>query len=181
MRGRKSYDDQFDCDLFDGYQSMPELRKRVTRRRRASSPVVATETAAVAAAVGTKKKTVKRKTQGAGPVVGNNIRTRAAVARAKAEAKAAEEAAKEAEVKEGLEGKEKNQQKEEEEEEEEKVVPVAEDKEEKMADKNGGLSAKGSAGQDDDGNAAPFPDKVTVKTQCFLREFMFVSVGRFGV
>lgn len=180
MRGRKSYDDQFDCDLFDGYQSMPELRKRVTRRRRASSPVVATETAAVAAAVGTKKKTVKRKTQGAGPVVGNNIRTRAAVARAKAEAKAAEEAAKEAEVKEGLEGKEKNQQKEED-EEEEKVVPVAEDKEEKMADKNGGLSAKGSAGQDDDGNAAPFPDKVTVKTQCFLREFMFVSVGRFGV
>lgn len=180
MRGRKSYDDQFDCDLFDGYQSMPELRKRVTRRRRASSPVVATETAAVAAAVGTKKKTVKRKTQGAGPVVVNNIRTRAAVARAKAEAKAAEEAAKEAEVKEGLEGKEKNQQKEEE-EEEEKVVPVAEDKEEKMADKNGGLSAKGSAGQDDDGNAAPFPDKVTVKTQCFLREFMFVSVGRFGV
>lgn len=160
---------------------MPELRKRVARRGRASSPVVATETAAaaVAAAVGTKKKAVKRKTQGAGPVVGNIIRTRAAVARAKAEAKAAEEAAKEAEAKEGLEGKEKSQLKEE--EEEEKVVPVAEDKEEKMADKNGGLSAKGSAGQDDDGNAAPFPDKVTVKTQCFLREFMFVSVERFGV
>lgn len=171
MTGRKSYDDQFDCDLFDGYQSMPELRKRVTRRRRASSPAVAPEAAAVA--VETKKKTLKRKTQGVGFVVGKNIKTRAAVAKAKAEAKAkaAEEAAKEAEVKEGLEGKEK---------EEEKVVAVAEGKEEKMADKNGGLSAKGSAGQDDDGSATPFPDKVQVGGSPVYKVERRLGKGGFG-
>ncbi|KAI5675161.1 hypothetical protein M9H77_06111 [Catharanthus roseus] len=150
---------------------MPELRKGVRQRRRLSSPVVVPP-----AAGKTKKKTTKRKAEGDG-FVGKYIKTRAA----KAKAKAAEETAEEAEVKEELEGKgaEKKEGKKEAKAEEE-IVPVLEEEEKKMGDESGGLSAKGSAGQDDDGTAAPFPDKVQVGGSPLYKVERKLGKGGFG-
>lgn len=104
------------------------------------------------------------------PLVGNYVKTRAAVAKEAAEAKAAAAAA--GRKRGGARARAKKKR------EEEKVIVILEDKEEKgreglieerenlveererMADESGGSSANKVTGKEEEGTTPPFPDKV---------------------
>ncbi|KAG7948079.1 hypothetical protein I3843_14G128900 [Carya illinoinensis] len=109
------------------------------------------------------------------PPVGNYVKTRAAVARAK---------------------KLKLEEEEEEEEQKQQVIVISErdsgsegkkgkkvvGKEQKgaMADDSGGLSANKAAGQEEEGNTAPFPEKVTVGGSPIYKIERKLGKGGFG-
>ncbi|XP_027067690.2 casein kinase 1-like protein HD16 [Coffea arabica] len=134
------------------------------------------------------KKARKGKVEGEAAGVGfagNYIKTRAAKAKAAAEA-----AGKVAEVEEELKavkrvrkGKAKADNKEKEkvkEEEEEEAAVVVEEKVKKMGDESGGMSAKGSAGLEDDASLASFPDKVQVGGSPMYKVERKLGKGGFG-
>lgn len=134
---------------------MPELRSGVRPRRRpcGSSPVVAPP-----AAEEKKKPSAKRKAEEV--FVGSYIKTRAAKAKAaEAALKGAQVVVKEKKV-EKAKPKANRKKEVKEKGKEAEVVVVVEGKVQKMGDKSGALSAKGSAGLEDDASLANFPDKV---------------------
>ncbi|KAE9462307.1 hypothetical protein C3L33_05785, partial [Rhododendron williamsianum] len=126
------------------------------------------------------------------PLVGNYVKTRAAVAKEAAEAKAAAAAA--GRKRGGARARAKKKR----EEEEEKVIVILEDKEEKgreglieerenlveererMADESGGSSANKVTGKEEEGTTPPFPDKVQVGGSPMYKVDRKLGKGGFG-
>ncbi|XP_058199807.1 casein kinase 1-like protein HD16 isoform X2 [Rhododendron vialii] len=125
------------------------------------------------------------------PLVGNYVKTRAAVAKEAAEAKAAAAAA--GRKRGGARARAKKKS-----EEEEKVIVILEDKEEKgreglieerenlveererMADESGGSSANKVTGKEEEGTTPPFPDKVQVGGSPMYKVDRKLGKGGFG-
>ncbi|KAK2969113.1 hypothetical protein RJ640_028577 [Escallonia rubra] len=159
---------------------MPELRSGL--RRRQAPPVNS------GGGGGRRRATPAKRSE---HLVGNYIKTRAAVAKEEAA-----EGTKAAVKAEGVKPRRRRGKgKKEEREEEEKVVVISDDKKgeeggekgeafekgkDKMADASGGLSANKVTGQEEEGNTAPFPERVQVGGSPMYKVERKLGKGGFG-